>query len=592
LSARLPAEGLSILAIVAAVRGVRWLAIVLLAVAFVTHPLMTLPAVITLGVLLLLKHDSWTTVLSVSLALSVACLVAGAILGGSSPLMTGDWLAAVRSRSNYLFVDNWTVDDWQNVGLVLLTATFATRFPVGDWARRISVAAVCTAVAGLLATAFVSLVLPLRVVIQGQPWRWIWIATLLAIALLPRTLRLMWAQSDAGKAAALFLSIAWLMNGVGAEGSQLTGLRLPFAAGAVGLIAFQHRLPGRTASLLLRGAWLVAVLCLLWVASIFATEAGLDFDFGGDPAWIQRIGGALLSPAVAVLVVAGGVVVGFASTEPRRRDVVAALGAALALGAAPQAWAQWSSQRFGDEQRREFAGWRDRIGPDQEVLWPDGLQRPGSSSSAAAIYRFHSWVGSCSPKRWRRKRADELTPSARSFPRKAGSMGAATPPTCLTATTPPSSPRFAVPQELRSSSAGLISTPTPCVPNGPRRACMCTFTTAANGTGPRLEPPRSRNIDVFHRCRSGLCGRRARSVDAGRILSGTLPGGGGHWVHCRHRRSVRIRGALRILVPPRDGRSSRVRSIRSCRPDGNRAQPCDHLRGGGGNSLALPGGQS
>lgn len=374
LSARLPAEGLSILAIVAAVRGVRWLAIVLLALAFVTHPLMTLPAVITLGVALLLKRDSWKTILSVSLALSAVCLVAGAVLGGSHPLMTDDWLAAVRSRSNYLFVDNWSSDDWQNAGLVLMTAALATRFPVGDWARRISVAAVCTAVAGLLATAFVSLVVPLRVVIQGQPWRWIWIATLLAIALLPRTLRLMWAQSAAGKAAALYLLVAWLMNGVGAAGSQLTGLRLPLAAVAVGLVAFQHRLPDRTTSLLLRGAWLVAGLCLLWVTSIFATEAGLDFDFGGDPAWIQRIGGALLSPAVAVLLVVAAWWLALHRMNRFGAMAVAALGATLTLGAAPQAWAQWSSQRFGDEQRREFAGWRDRIGPDQEVLWPDGLQ--------------------------------------------------------------------------------------------------------------------------------------------------------------------------------------------------------------------------
>jgi hypothetical protein len=374
LSARLPAQGLSLLAIVAAVRGFRWLAIVLLVAAFVIHPLMALPVIITLGVLILVKHDSWKTVLLVTLALSAACVVAGAVLGGSQPLMTGDWLAAVRSRSNYLFVDNWTIDDWQNAGLVLLTAAFATRLPVGDWARRISVAAVCTAVAGLLATAFVSLVVPLRIVIQGQPWRWIWIATLLAIALLPRTLRLMWTASDAGKAAALLLSIAWLMNGVGAEGSQLTGMRLPFAAIAVGLIAFQHRLPGRTASLLLRGAWLVAGLCLLWVASIVATETGLDFDFGGDPAWIQRIGGALLSPAVAVPAVVAAWWLASRRINRAGAMVVAVLGAALALGAAPQAWAQWSAERFGDAQRREFAGWRDRIGPDQEVLWPDGLQ--------------------------------------------------------------------------------------------------------------------------------------------------------------------------------------------------------------------------
>jgi hypothetical protein len=288
--------------------------------------------------------------------------------------MTGDWLAAVRSRSNYLFVDNWSADDWQNAGLALLTAAFATRFPAGEWAKRISAAAVCTAVAGMLATAFVSLVEPLRIVIQGQPWRWIWIATLLAIALLPHTLRLMWAQSDAGKAAALLLSIAWLMNGVGAEGSQLTGLRLPFAVFAVGLIAFQHRLRGRTASLLLRGAWLVAGLCLLWVASIVATETGLDFDFGGDPAWIQRIGGALLSPAVAVLAVVAAWWLASRRINRAGAMVVAVLGAALALGAAPQAWALWSSERFGDDHRREFAGWRDRIGPDQEVLWPDGLQ--------------------------------------------------------------------------------------------------------------------------------------------------------------------------------------------------------------------------
>ena len=374
LSARLPAEALSLLAIVAAVRGIRWLSVALLAVAFVIHPLMALPAIITLGVVLFVRRDSWNLMLPVSLSLTAACLIVGALLGGSQPQMSGDWLAAVRSRSNFLFIDHWSADDWQNAGLVLLTAAIAVRFSAGDWAKRICAAALCTATAGLLATAFVSLVLPLRIVIQGQPWRWIWIVTLLAIALLPRALRLIWVASDAGKAAALLFAAAWLMNGVGIEGSELTGLRLPFAAVAVAMIVLQHRLPGSTAALLLRGAWLVAGLCLLWVGSIAATETGLDFDFGGDPTWVQRIGGALLSPTVAAVAVLAGWWLVSGQLNRAGSVVVATIGVALALGAAPQAWAQWSAERFGDQQRQKFADWRDRIEPDQEVLWPDGLQ--------------------------------------------------------------------------------------------------------------------------------------------------------------------------------------------------------------------------
>lgn len=374
LSARLPAEAVSLLAIVAVIRGMRGLSVALLGVALVIHPLMTLPVIITLGVLLFVKSDSWKVMLPVSLLLSAACLIAGAVLGGSQPQMSDDWLSAVRSRSNFLFVDNWSADDWQNAGLVLMTAAIAVQFSAGDWARRICAAALCTATAGLLATAFVSLVLPLRIVIQGQPWRWIWIVTLLAIALLPRVLRLMWVTSDAGKAAALLLSAAWLMNGVGADGSELTALRLPFAAVAVAMLVFQGKLPGSTAALLLRGAWLVVGLCLLWVASIAATESGLDFDFGGDPIWIQRFGGALLSPAVAALAVLAGWRLVSGRMNRAGTLVVATIGVALALGAAPQAWAQWSAERFGAQQRQEFDAWRDRIQPDQEVLWPDGLQ--------------------------------------------------------------------------------------------------------------------------------------------------------------------------------------------------------------------------
>ena len=86
------------------------------------------------------------------------------------------------------------------------------RLRPGD-ARRLLTGALIVGLAGLLLAVISSSVAEIRILVQGQPWRWLWLGRFLATALLPLILIAVWRDGAAGRCAAMLLAAAWLLNG-------------------------------------------------------------------------------------------------------------------------------------------------------------------------------------------------------------------------------------------------------------------------------------------------------------------------------------------------------------------------------------------
>ena len=373
LSARPAAEVACLGALLAFVQGRRLAAAALVVLAAAVHPIIAFPAALALVGLSMQRQDRrlfWPA----SAVLCFAGAIAGAVLvGGDSALMTGEWLLATKSRSDYLFLQTWDPPDWQTNLLPLVTVLFATQVLTG-WPKRLAEAAFWVAICGLALAALASTVLPLKLLLQGQPWRWLWLASVLAIMFLPATLSAAWKDSTAGRVVALLVASAWLL----AEWSSTDQLPPVGVAGILLTFALvvwwsRGRLREAQLALMLKGATGGVGLTLLGLAMTVAAVLKGQFDFGGDPAWVQRIADTLEFVAVPACIVTAAWWVTVRSRRPVGGTIAGLAATALVVGAAPGAAATWLTESFSASERDAFSDWRSRIPPQAEVFWPDGL---------------------------------------------------------------------------------------------------------------------------------------------------------------------------------------------------------------------------
>jgi hypothetical protein len=223
LSARSFAEALVVSALAWDVRGHRRLALAIACAAVLVHPLMALPGVLLLICLALPTRD--IAILAVAAIAATACVAAAAtrvpVLGSELPVLDPEWLAIVRERSQFLFLDLWTKHDWELNTRPLLCLTLTAVVFQGARSQesqlpKICASALLVAGAGIAVAAIATAIGPLAILIQGQAWRWIWIAQFLAILLLVPTAVRMCRQHACGAACSLLLVAAWDFDGAAA----------------------------------------------------------------------------------------------------------------------------------------------------------------------------------------------------------------------------------------------------------------------------------------------------------------------------------------------------------------------------------------
>ncbi|MET0660863.1 MAG: hypothetical protein ABW110_22210, partial [Steroidobacteraceae bacterium] len=199
LTPRLPAEGLLVLGLAAHVSGARILGYAISFAALCVHPLMSFPVLCLMG--WSDRPEGTTTFILVLGVLSVGAVTALAFFHpiGSICIMDGEWLRIVRTRNLYLFLDSWRVEDWQRIVAFMSLPLMALQLHGSPSTRRLLEACVAVGLCGLALAAYTSFGPKIPLLLQGQPWRWLWPTTLMSLLLAPWLIFALWREGDIGR---------------------------------------------------------------------------------------------------------------------------------------------------------------------------------------------------------------------------------------------------------------------------------------------------------------------------------------------------------------------------------------------------------
>lgn len=373
MTARLPAEVLGLLGIWAWLGGRRISATLTLLGSMLIHPLMAFPAVLLLG--MFWSAERWGSK-SLAIFVPAGCILAIAgsyLLGGDSPVMEGRWLAVTQIRSRFLFMNQWHTIDLNYALQGLLTVLIGALTLRVARTRQLMWSAFLLGSAGLALSAFYAVFVPLEVLIQGQPWRWIWPARFLAIGALPAILVALWSAKGTSRAGAVFLAAGWLFVVPVATRSHAVVLTSSILmAFGLGFVALSGRVSERISRVALQSAWILLALVTLtavgsalaaWNSTTPAQLAGTDtFPHVAN---VLR----LVTPAAVLVIVIG--VSALHYWTPARGIVIASVGLLLIATAAPSAKRAWTARTYTGADHAAFSDWRALIPPSAEVLWWD-----------------------------------------------------------------------------------------------------------------------------------------------------------------------------------------------------------------------------
>jgi hypothetical protein len=210
LTARLAAEALIITALAFYMRGFEWAGLLIAIGALFVHPLMALPGLLLLICMRVPLRVSLAAAAIGTLICLTAAIAASTVPAVEAllPIMDTPWLDVVRERSQFLFLQLWTVRDWELNArpFVCLTLTWMTLRD--DRVRKLAGCAMLVGATGLLVAGIASLVGP-AILMQGQAWRWMWVTTFVSVVLLLPTALRLWREDKWGPACAVSLVVGW-----------------------------------------------------------------------------------------------------------------------------------------------------------------------------------------------------------------------------------------------------------------------------------------------------------------------------------------------------------------------------------------------
>lgn len=213
LTARLPAEALIITALACHVREKPGLGFLLTLVALFIHPLMALPGLLLLVCLRLPLPAGILGALGGVVATLAIALVASFRPAASAALavMDAPWLDVVRERSQFVFLQLWSIRDW-DINAQPFICLGLTAISVEDQRiRKLCAAASLVGAAGLAVALIGGLNNPLALLVQGQAWRWLWMTVFIGAALVPTTARRVWSDDKCGPLCTALLVSAWIL---------------------------------------------------------------------------------------------------------------------------------------------------------------------------------------------------------------------------------------------------------------------------------------------------------------------------------------------------------------------------------------------
>jgi hypothetical protein len=366
LSARTWAEALVVCALALSVGGARTGALVVIAAALAIHPLMALPGMLLLLCLWLpLRVAAWGAAAGVACAaaLSLGPTLAP-IIAAHVPRMDAAWLEVVRERSEFLFVQMWDRDAWDEHARVLLCISVTWIVIPEVRVRRLCAAAVLVGVTGVAVAALAGATTPVPILLQGQAWRWFWVTGFVCVLLLPMTVSRIWRDPTCGPFCALLLLSAWTFAEGGRSGCALL---------ALSLWCLRNRFSAQFGVGLKWAAIGWGILIAGWTLANAWTFFGFRLELHQESLSLQKIREilALQAPAVALF---WAVLYAFR----RVRGTLVPLSVAISFAAVSAVMLPVSlglSHRPKAAQD-EYADWLRAIPADQNVYVADGTDNP------------------------------------------------------------------------------------------------------------------------------------------------------------------------------------------------------------------------
>jgi hypothetical protein len=228
LTARLPAEALTVTALACQARGMQRLGLLLAMSALFVHPLIALPGLL---LLICLRLPSRVSVMAATGGVLVTLVIA--VVATNLPLashvltvMDAAWLEVVRERSQFLFLQLWSIHDWELNARPFIYLAFTAIAVPDERIGKLCVAAALVGAAGLAVAFIAGLIGPVAILVQGQAWRWVWISVFISALLLPVTVLHAWRDEKCGPLCAILLVSGWTLSAV--DGTLCVSLALIF----------------------------------------------------------------------------------------------------------------------------------------------------------------------------------------------------------------------------------------------------------------------------------------------------------------------------------------------------------------------------
>jgi hypothetical protein len=236
ITARLPAEALIITALACHVRGMRRLSLALALGAVFVHPLMALPGLLLIVCLWLpLRVGIMGAIGGIILTLAIAIGTTTLLpVSHGLTVMDAPWLDVVRERSQFLFLQLWSIHDWDINAQPFISLGFTAVVVADKRMRKLCAAAALVGTAGLAVAFIGGLIGPVAILVQGQAWRWVWIAVFIGIVLVPATALRVWRDETCGPFCTLLLVVGWTLPGVGGSACMALALIFWFARAQIG----------------------------------------------------------------------------------------------------------------------------------------------------------------------------------------------------------------------------------------------------------------------------------------------------------------------------------------------------------------------
>jgi hypothetical protein len=358
LTARPLAEALLVTAFSFYFRGSN-VAVALAAVAAVlVHPLMALPGVLLLAGLSVTMRITVGAALGGALACLAIAMTATYIPSHFLPVMDAQWLEVVRERSQFLFLDLWRPRDWILNVRPFLSLTVSALVLADPRVKKLCMVAMLVGAAGLAVGLIAGLVGPVAILLQGQAWRWTWIAVFFGVLFAAPTALHLWREGRCGPLCALLVMSGWTLS----AGSGLICLSI-----ALFVWLMRGRMPTAATPFLKWFTLIYGVGIIAWVlAAFWSSGTSPNLAPASEPATILLLRKAFGSQTLAVL----AAFLACYWLLPRRLPALFAASAGL-IGLSSVMLAHSFRTSETDGTRAEigsFSGWRTAIPAESNVL--------------------------------------------------------------------------------------------------------------------------------------------------------------------------------------------------------------------------------